>query len=503
MTTIYCEKLNEATLRVYSDDFGAEQELSEHFTFFVPGYKFMPMFRNKIWDGKARLYDIHRKTISSGLYEYIHKFAKDNGYTLKTADGVYPTSEKITRDEVIKFAESLNLHTRGKKLELRDYQIDAIYQAINRERILALSPTSSGKSAIIYVYLRWHLEQNKKIILMVPTTMLVNQMFSDFEDYSSEDDWVAEEHCHMLYSGKEKSFEKNVLITTWQSVHALTKKNAGPRAAAFFAQWEVYIGDEAHLFASNSLQQITKSLVNAQYRLGTTGTIQDEKVSKLSLEGSFGPVYKVTTTRQLMDAKQVTNLKIKCITLKHTPDECKLLKGADYQKEMDFIVTHNKRNQFIAKLSKATKGTTLVLFQYVEKHGKGLYELIKQKCPERKVFFISGVVAADERERIRQSIDTIEDAIIVASYKTLSTGVNIPKIENVIFASPVRSKITNLQSIGRGLRLREGKNSCVLYDISDDLMIKSKPNHTLNHLRARIEQYTNEEFDFDIININL
>lgn len=502
MTTIYCEKLNEATLRVYSDDFGIEQELSEHFTFFVPGYKFMPLYRNKVWDGKARLYDIHRKTISSGLYEYVYKFAKDNGYSLNTAEGVYPSQEKITREEVVKFAESLNLHTRGQKLELRDYQIDAIYQAINRERILALSPTSSGKSAIIYVYLRWHLAHKKKIILMVPTTMLVNQMFSDFKDYSSEDAWNADEHCHILYSGKEKTFEKSVLITTWQSVHALTKRQSAA-ANKFFAQWQVYIGDEAHLFASNSLQQITKSLVNARYRLGTTGTIQDEKVAKLSLEGSFGPVYKVTTTRKLMDANQVTNLKIKCITLKHTQEECKLLKGADYQKEIDFLVTHEKRNQFITKLAKVTKGTTLVLFQFVEKHGKGLYQLIKEKCPDRQVFFISGIVSADERERIRKAIDTIEDAVIVASYKTLSTGVNIPKIENVIFASPVKSKITNLQSIGRGLRLREGKSSCLLFDISDDLMVKSKPNHTLNHLRSRIEQYTNEEFDFELINVTL
>lgn len=496
---IYVEKTNESTLRVFSNDFGIEAELSEHFSFYAPGYKFAPTYRAKVWDGKVALYNQYKKTLPYGLLSYLSAYAKNNNYSVNIQEGILP-EKNVSIEEVKAFVDTLNIHTKGKKIELRDYQLDAIHKAINTEKLLALSPTSSGKSAIIYAFVRWHLQYNRKIVLMVPTTSLVTQMYSDFGDYSSEDTWNVEEHCHQLYSGKSKDFEKPVLITTWQSVHSLAKKK-GPEAKEFYEYWDVYIGDEAHRFASNSLQQISNKLVNAKYRLGTTGTIQDEKVSKLNLEGSFGPVYKVVTTKELMDKNQVVNLKINCIVLDYDKETKKLLKNADYQSEIDYIVGLEKRNTFIAKLAKVTKGNTLVLFRYVEKHGKPLYEEIKRLCPEKNVYYISGEVDVDSRESIRQGVENETNAIIVASYATLSTGVNIPSIEYVVFASPVKSKITNLQSIGRGLRLKDGKNKCTLYDISDNLASGSKVNHTLKHFKLRVEQYANEQFDFNMVTV--
>jgi superfamily II DNA or RNA helicase len=488
-------KLNEATLQVTSDDFGIEQELCDFFTFPVPGHQFMPTFKAKIWDGRAKLYDIHRKTLPVGLLEYAQKFAKDNEYECRLSFDEVHSDSKVSLEEVRNFIECLNIHTKGKKIELRDYQVDAIHRAINKERMLALSPTSSGKSAIIYVFVRWHLEFGRRIVLMVPTTSLVSQMFSDFEDYASEDDWDADEFCHQLYSGKDKETDKPVLITTWQSIHSMTKNK---KALDFYKEWDVYIGDEAHRFASNSLQQISSKLIRARYRLGTTGTIQDAKVSKLSLEGSFGPVYRVITTKELMDANQVVKLNIKCLLLDYDEETRKLLKGADYQKEIDYIVSNEKRNRFIVKLAKASKGNTLILFQFVEKQGKPLYDIAKELCDERPLFYISGEVTTEERERIRKVLDTHEDAIVICSYGTTSTGINIPSIENIIFASPTKSKIRNLQSIGRGLRLKEGKESCKLYDIADNFSVKSKLNHTMKHLKERIETYQAEQFTFDI-----
>lgn len=501
MTTIHIAKIDESTLRVTSDDFGIEQEMQEHFSFFVPGYKFMPLYRNKVWDGKAKLYDMYRKTLPYGLLEYVKDFALNNDYSVSVSDELKIHS-RFSLEETQAYIESLQLVSKGNPIKARDYQVEMVHRAINKQRVLALSPTSSGKSLSIYAFIRWQVEQGNRVILMVPTTMLVAQMYSDFEDYSSQNGWDVESNVHQLYSGKEKKFDKPVLITTWQSVHSIAKKKTN-EFADFFSLWDVFVGDEAHLFASNSIQDISKKLVNAKYRLGTTGTIQDDKVSKLTLEGSFGPVYKATTTKKLMDANQVTKLKIKCITLKHSEETRKLMRGADYQKEIDYIVTNNSRNKFIAKLAKATKGNTLVLFKYVDKQGKPLYQIIKDMCPDRPVFYISGEVDVNEREAIRKSLETHTDVILCASYATLSTGVNAPSIENVIFASPVKSKITNLQSIGRGLRLRTGKDYCTLFDISDDLSVKSKTNHTLNHLQHRIEQYTNEQFEFDLINVQL
>lgn len=496
---IYIEKLNESTLRVYSNDFGIEAELADYFSFYAPGYKFAPTYRAKVWDGKVRLYDQYKKTLPYGLLEYVNLYAETNNYNVSVQPNIIP-EEHITLEEVKEFASSLNIHSKGKKIELRDYQLDAVHRALNKKRLLALSPTSSGKSAIIYVYMRWHLRYDRKIVLMVPTTSLVSQMYSDFKDYSSEDDWDVEDYCHQLYAGKEKDFEKPVLITTWQSVHSLAKKR-GAESKEFYEHWDVYIGDEAHRFASNSLQQISNRLTNCSYRLGTTGTIQDEKVSKLNLEGSFGPVYKVITTRELMDNNQVVELKIVCLMLDYTKETKKNFSGIEYQEEIDYLVTLEERNKFISKLAKVTKGNTLVLFRYVEKQGKPLYEMIKNMCPEKTVHYISGEVKVDEREDIRKGVEEETNSIIVASYATLSTGVNIPSIENVIFASPVKSKITNLQSIGRGLRLRDGKNKCTLYDISDNLSYKSRINHTLKHFKLRVEQYSNEQFNFELKSI--
>ena len=500
MSVINVKKLNESTLIVTSEDLGIEQEINDFFTFDIPGAKFMPAYKAKLFDGKARLFNLYKKTLPYGLYEYLLKFAADREYPVDSS--VVVDKDEVTREQIEKFCHSLNIHSRGKKIDIRDYQIEAVYQAISRGRLLALSPTSSGKSAIIYCYVRWHLEKNRRVILMVPTTSLVTQMFSDFADYASETEWRADENCHMLYSGQIKQFDKPVLITTWQSIHALSKKKT-KEVTDFYKSWDVYIGDEAHKFASNSLLQISNKLINAKYRLGTTGTLQDAKVSKLSLEGSFGSVYKVITTKELMDRGQVVQLNIKCLVLDYDEELKKNFKKVDYQTELDYLVTNEKRNKFIAKLAKASKGNTLILFNFVQKHGKPLYNLVKEICEEgRPIFYISGEVSVNEREYIRKTLETHTDAILVASYATLSTGINLPSIENIIFASPSKSKIRNLQSIGRGLRLKEGKTSCTLYDIADNLSTKSKMNYSMIHFKERLEQYQNESFNFSIKKID-
>ena len=496
MSVIQIKKLNESTVTVTSDDIGIEQELNDFFTFDIPGAKFMPAYKAKLFDGKARLFNLYKKTLPYGLYEYVLKFAEERNYEVESH--IHHDRDIVTYEEIESFCNSLQPHSNGKKLEIRDYQIQAVFQAISRGRLLALSPTSSGKSLILYCYVRWHLEKNRRIILMVPTTSLVTQMFSDFSDYSTENGWSADENCHMLYSGQIKQFDKPVLITTWQSIDAFSRKKT-KEVADFYKSWDVYIGDEAHKFASNSILGISNKLLHAKYRLGTTGTLQDAKVFKLSLEGSFGPVYKVITTKELMDRGQVVQLNIKCLVLDYAEDIKKAFKKVDYQTELDYLVTNEKRNKFIAKLAKVSNGNTLVLFNFVQKHGKPLYELIKTMVgDDRPVFYISGEVSADERENIRKTLETHTDAILVASYATLSTGVNIPSIENIIFASPSKSKIRNLQSIGRGLRLRQGKNSCTLFDIADNLTYKSKMNYSMIHFKERIDQYKQESFDFTI-----
>ena len=490
MDTLIVEKKNDVYLTVDCDS-NVQRELSEFFTFYVPGYKFMPAFRNRMWDGKIRLFSQKTKEIYFGLYPYIKAFCDERGYHIVAGKNV-DIDNKVDKDIVKKFSNGL-----GQKFEARDYQIDAIYHSLKFNRALLLSPTASGKSFIIYALIRYysHLikdKSNNKCLLVVPTTSLVEQMYSDFKTYG----WDVKKNCHRLYSGYSNQTDKKVLISTWQSLYKLPKK--------YFEQFGAVFGDEAHLFKSKSLTELMTKLENCKYRIGLTGTLDGTQTHKLVLEGLFGAVNKVTSTKKLMDKKQLSNLTIRCLILKHTEENSKMVTKGKYQDEVDYLVSSESRNNFLRNLAIKMKGNTLVLFQLVEKHGKKLYEIIKEKAADdRKVFYIFGGVEADEREAIRGITEKEKDAIIVASYGTFSTGVNIRNLHNIIFASSSKSRIRNLQSIGRGLRLGDNKTNAVLYDIADDLTYKSKENFTLKHFQERVSIYTQEEFDYEIHNVSL
>ena len=481
------EKKNEVYITIECEP-DIQREISEFFTFYVPGYKFMPAYRNRMWDGKIRLFSQKTKEIYFGLYPYVKAFADERGYTVVTNDKV-KVNNAVNRDTVKHFCNSL-----GQKFEARDFQIDAVYNNLKYNRSLLLSPTASGKSFIIYALIRYytHLLKDKKCLLIVPTTSLVEQMYTDFQSYG----WNVKKYCHRLYSGYSNQTDKKVLISTWQSLYKLPKK--------YFEQFGAVFGDEAHLFKSKSLTEIMTKLIDCKYRIGLTGTLDGAHTHKLVLEGLFGAVNKVTSTKKLMDKKQLSNLVVRCLILKHTEENCKMIASGKYQDEIDYLVSSKSRNNFIKNLALKIKGNTLVLFQLVEKHGKDLHKLIEDNAENnRKVFYIYGGVETEEREKARAIVEKENDAIIVASYGTFSTGINIKNLHNIIFASPSKSRIRNLQSIGRGLRLGDNKVNATLYDIADDLQYKSKENFTLKHFQERINIYTEEEFDYEIHNINL
>lgn len=491
---IRIEKLDEVYVRVFGDA-SIEQELCDFFTYEYPGARFTPQYKARLWDGKVRLYDPLRKTLYVGLVEYVKEFAKRNDYELSVSNQL-AVQDSINHDDLRKWVEDLNPQSRNEPITVRDYQFDAIATAINKKRTLLLSPTASGKSLIIYSSIRWLIEQGKRCIIVVPTTSLVEQLYADFEDYSTANGWEVGRNCQKLYSGFTRDFTKNVLITTWQSVYKQPK--------AWFKQFHAIVGDEAHQFKAKSLTDVMAKLDHIDYRIGTTGTIDNKKVHRLTLEGIFGPVHRVTTTKELMDSGRLAQLKITCIILKYPDQIRKEMKNTQYQDEMDWIVTNHKRNTFIKNLAVKSTGNTLVLFQFVEKHGKPLEQMIRNAVAEnRKVFFVYGGTETADREAVRHICEGEDDAIIVASFGTFSTGINIPSIENVIFASPSKSKIRNLQSIGRGLRLKSGKKYCNLYDLADDLHWKSWKNHTLNHAAERYKIYAEEQFKLNLIEVDL
>ncbi len=468
------------------------KELSEFFTFFVPGYQFVPAYRNRIWDGKIRLYNLQTSQIYLGLLPYIESFCNERQYEFEYGDSRPDIEDEYSVYHAKKFIDSLNIHSRGERIEIREHQLNAYIHAMQKRRALLVSPTASGKSLIIYLIFRQlHHYQNLKGLVIVPTTSLVEQLYSDFGDYNNGE----MVNVHRIYQGKEKETDKPLTISTWQSLYKLPKE--------YFEQFDYIIGDEAHLFKAQSLTTILTSCINAKYRIGLTGTLDGTKTHKLVLEGLFGAVKKVITTRELIDKQQVSDFEIKCLVLKHDDEICLQLKDKTYQEEIQYLIANENRNKFIKNLAVSLGNNTLILYQMVDKHGQILYDMIKdtKNIGDRKVFFVHGGTDTADREEIRRIMEIENDAIVVASFGTFSTGINIRNLHNIIFASPSKSRIRNLQSIGRGLRQSEGKEKATLYDIADDLRYKKHMNFTLKHFVERVKIYTEEKFPFKIYKI--
>ena len=485
MTSLIISKKNEVHLHIESD-IHVYYELADYFTFEVPGAKFMPTYKNKYWDGKIRLFNIQNGEIYVGLLDKIIQFCKDHEYTYEFKKNDYyglpfEVNPTISKEGVKDYVTSIS------KYKPRDYQVDGIYDALKHNRKLLISPTASGKSLMIYGIVRYFVERTQNTLIVVPTTSLVEQMYKDFADYG----WDVGSYCHKIYAGKERDTDAQVIITTWQSIYKLPRK--------YFERFSVVIGDEAHQFKSKSLISIMTKLGNAKYRYGFTGTLDGTQTHKWVLEGLFGPSYKIIKTDELMKKGHVATLDINVLLLKHPPN-----KFETFEDEIQYIIGHQKRNNFIRNLALDLKGNTLILFARVEGHGEPLYNLINNNSIiERHVFFVHGGVATEDRERIREITESENNAIIVASYGTFSTGINIKNLHNIIFASPSKSRIRNLQSIGRVLRKGSNKSKATLYDIADDISYKSRRNYTLNHLIERIKVYNEENFNYDIVNIPL
>jgi superfamily II DNA or RNA helicase len=323
-----------------------------------------------------------------------------------------------------------------------------------------------------------------RILILVPTTSLVEQMYTDFQDYG----WNSDKYCQKIYQGHDRKIVKDVVISTWQSIYKMPK--------SYFANFGCVFGDEAHLFKAKSLTGIMTKLHQCKYRFGFTGTLDNTQIHQLVLEGLFGPVRKVVTTKELMDKKTLANLKIKCIILKHPENRRRMT----YVEEMDYLVSCESRNNFILELCNNISGNTLCLFQLVEKHGKILYGSMKGN---ENVYFVYGGTDTDQREKIRGLVEKHKNSTTIASYGTFSTGINIRNINNIVLASPSKSKIRVLQSIGRGLRISSNKDSILVFDIADDISYKERRNFTLTHFMERINIYAKEQFNYEIDKVKL
>lgn len=482
MELVNIERVNEVYIRVRTES-GIKMELSKHFEFEVPGAKFSPAYRNKVWDGRIRLFNAMTGMIYSGLLPHIVKFCATRDYECEVDAQLKP-------DEAVQDTAGYDLAKEFDTIyEPRDYQNNAIVHALKNNRSLLLSPTASGKSLIIYLLSRFHAEQGRRVLIVVPTISLVTQMATDFVEYNKNRPL----NIHKIMRGVEKNIDAEYTITTWQSVFKEKKD--------WFSKFDMVVIDEAHLAKAKSITGIMEKMPDCKYRYGLTGTLDGTQTHKLVLEGLFGAVFDVVKTKTLIDDKTLADFKIKSVVLSYPDVIRKANTGKTYQEEIDWIVRNESRNRFIRNLAWSLPGNTLILFQFVEKHGKVLHPILARE--DKTIHFVHGEVKAEDRENVRHITETTDNNIILASYGTFSQGINIRRLDNIIFASPSKGKIRNLQSIGRVLRKGNGKEKAALYDIVDDLQWKNRKNFAVSHFIERVKIYTEEGFDFKIYNVDI
>lgn len=504
MTTTKIKFHTNSHLRIETD-YETNKLISDFFTFYSPGYKYSPKYKAGIWDGKIHLYHLGTKLLPVGLLSMLIKFLSKNGITFTTDKELNPFSG-LDLSQLDMYIKGLNLYSRGEPIELHTHQLDGITQALKKKKSLLLSPTSSGKSLILYVFIRYQIEVlGNNVVLMVPTTQLVEQMYSDFKEYSEGNGWDVEANTTKIYSGQERRLDKPLIISTWQSVYSIGKRNKR-LYDTLVSQTDVLCCDEAHQYKAKEILDLCAGFKESEWKLGVTGTIDDSKINVLQLTGLFSEPYKVITTKELMDIGLVSDLDINVLVLEY-PNYVKdsLVRGFKWDDEINFLVTNQTRNRFIANLATRLKGVTLILFTFIGKHGDQLNDMLQEmnSTTGTTVKYINGGTEVEDREAVRKLAASGENMIILASSSLFSTGTNIPTITNIIFAMPSKSSIRIRQSIGRGLRLHKSKNVCTIYDIADDLRSDRYMNRTYSHMLERLDIYRKDEFDFKMKSIKL
>lgn len=482
--------INEVFVRVTGSEPELEMDLYTHFTYKAIGYQHHPKFKAGIWNGDLKLYLIRDKTMYFGLLDKFDEFCKDRDYDWFLSED-FPIHDQIAHSDsdIDEFLHNLDLPS---EMTPRDYQIQGLRIALSTERGILVSPTSSGKSLMMYMITR---AISRPTLIIVPTIQLVSQMQKDFVSYSR-----GTITPQIIMAGKDKIVENDIVISTWQSLQGLDKK--------WFENFDVLIGDEAHMFQAGALVKIMTKTDKIRWKFGTTGTLSDEKVHKLVLEGLFGPRSTLQTTRELIDRGYATKLKIKCVLFKHPEEKYKTylktkkIKTPTYADEIEFIISNEDRNRLVSKIACSLPGNTLVLCMRNGQHAVPLHEMISEMT-DKTVHIVTGSIDLEKREHVREAISSGGEHIVVATYGTFKMGINIPKIDNLVFAHPLKAKITTLQSIGRVLRLADGKKIARTIDIGDQLVYTKMKNHTFSHMEQRLRIYDREGFDWTSSEIEL
>lgn len=489
-------KLDEVWGRVVATDSSVMEGLYKEFSIYKFQHWFDPKVKLGVWDGKIHFVK-HNGEFPLGLFKDVLNFCKcQRDYELQVDPLFGPEIED--KDEFMKdFLEVLDT-TENLPFIPRKYQVKGSMKAIYHKRAIIEHGTGSGKSFTIYLTINYLRRKNPdhKTLILVPKIDLITQFHDDLINYGCPPELLGK------YYGEEKDFDAPITIGTWQSL----KNNK-----AFLKKFTILIVDECHGQKADVVRSVAEGATNTQYRLGFTGTMpEDDKKAELAqIVGTLGPVIDRITTEELQKLKMVSQLKINIPYIKYDDAEIKEMNKAikilmkqkkpreAYQIEKKFTQNHVKRNEFIGKITKkmlALDRNVLILANKLDH-----VDTIEAALKEMGItpFIVTGQIKdTDERNDIRKKMELSGGNVIVATSGVYSTGISINRLHCVIFADPGKSKITTLQSVGRGLRLHETKDKLYLFDVSDDLMFGNK------HLEKRMEFYARNNFDVEIKEIS-
>lgn len=462
----------------------------------------MPLYKSGKWDGKIKLFDFIEKRLPIGLVDQLVEFleSKHIPYELKEFES---DSYNISEEYLDKFIEKLKI-----PFPVRDYQKQLVLDAINRKKAIFVSATSSGKSLAIYILCMFMLFNKKKVFIIVPTVTLVHQMKSDFVSYGLDQE-KADSLIHCIFSGQEKEFKKKICISTWQSCYKpAVIKEFTTKINGTDAQYDCIIVDEAHLLKAaegKKLCDIVEAFSHSPWKIGVTGSLPRNDLDKQQIIASMGTAIQIIEASELVDRGLATKLEVNVVFLKHKDETIKKVNSVrDWQKEAKILNENPDKFKFIAKLvnSKFKKGNNIIVFFRRIQYGKALYKFFQEYLGKENVLYVDGGVNGVIRDDIRKEIELANGKLLIASFGTFSTGINIKKLHCGICSENIgKSDTVLIQSLGRFLRLHADKDSASFYDLVDDCREytknnkEKKSNYSYKHFRERLEIYREQGWD--------
>lgn len=493
----------------------------------VKGWKFHPAVKAGVWDGEISYFRDGR--INFSLWKECLKGCQEIGasFIMENKED-FPINREVTLEGVQEFCKEFFKNHKVKDKEGKwipfypyDHQIESAYKILKNRYCLSEVATSGGKSliiSIVFFYTLKSIEPNAKFLIIVPSINLVTQFYDAIIDFNIGVNQKIDggnpspldiriEEIMSDRPRKHGADNPNIFIGTYQSLEKWPKE--------FFEKLHTVATDEAHGAKSKTLISILgKTFRSAYSRFGVSGTFPGEMTCEiLTIQSVLGPKINEISAHELKEKGIITPMEIKAVIMNHDNKELKakldiIKRGGNGRGAMEvekaYIHESTKRLDFISKIVQKCDSNTLVLFHSIE-YGKKLFEKLKTDCPDKEFSYIDGEIKNKSRESIKGEMEKTDGKVqvLVASFGTLSTGVSINAIFNVIFADSFKSEQIIIQSIGRALRLHSEKKTAFIFDLVDVFDPDSLTNILYKHYVERKSFYTKRQYPHKEIKINL